>query len=867
MSTRTEFALNVSDILVLCAFGISQPLFDVLSKNSSFFVTHRTSTLGICLVTIGLCFILPGLLVAIEAMVSLSGVTKLRLTHSLFVAFLIAAAILPFTKGIPGISGGLKMVAVIVVSLAGSFAYLKFRTRRLSLVFLLPAVLIFPLLFLFHSPVSRLLFQASHWEQEAQNVRNPVPIVMVIFDEFPLSSLLNEKNLIDAIHYPHFASLAAESIWYRNATSVSDGTLNAVPAILDGLYPRLELGLLPNADDHPRNLFTFLGKSYQMNVHESNTRLCPVELCTEEKRIPLLQKIEGLAGDLFVIFLYTLLPTDLTYHLPSISNSHKDFLETEVHPASSLATLDRYHELMEWTGRPATFSAFVDSILPSNEPTLHFLHILLPHPPWQYLPSGKKYTFDDRIRGVVGPNEVGKDPDQWTSDPWPVTQAYQQHLLQVGFVDRLVGELVEHLRGVGLYESALLVIVADHGSSFRPGLSRRKPSPSNSPDILSVPLFIKLPQQTKGRIDDRNVETIDILPTIAELLNTKLTWKPEGQSFASTTLPEKSKKTFIDTFGKQIVVSANDYAGLDKVGYKIDLFGPVKDKEWLFRVGSNHEIVGRLLSSFDKIGTSQVRCEVDRVNHYSNVNPKGNFLITRLDGTIFDRRQSSSTPINLAIAINGVIQAVTTSFRERDSERFSALLPESAFRLGYNDVRVFITESSGGFVLHEVSKNNPPAYQWDSLVNFTTNGNGKLYQGLGWGEAEDVHTWTVARQAHLVFHLPAPKSSIILAARYFPYLVPGKVAAQKVRVIFNHQLVKEFQTSIPGYQDLTVLVPHECFTGTDVSVVTFEIPTAVAPAGIGEGPDLRPLGIAVRWLKLAPVEGSSRALSPRKTSG
>jgi chromate transport protein ChrA len=867
MSTRTEFALNVTDILVLCAFGISQPLFEVLSKNSSFFVTHRTSSLGICLVTIGLCFILPGLLVAVEAMVSLLGVTKLRLTHSFFVALLIAASVLPLTKGIPGLSGGQKLLAVISASLAGSFAYLKFRTRRFSLVFLLPAVLIFPLLFLFHSPVSRLLFHASHWEKEGHIVRNPVPIVMVIFDEFPLSSLLNEKNLIDAIHYPHFASLAAESIWYRNATSVSDGTLNAVPAILDGLYPRPELGLLPNADDHPRNLFTFLGKSYRMNVHESNTRLCPVELCTEEKRIPLSQRIEGLAGDLSVIFLYTLLPTDLTYRLPSISNSHKDFLETEVHPASHLATLDRYHELMEWTGRPAAFSAFVDSILPSNEPTLHFLHILLPHAPWQFLPSGKKFTFDDKIRGVFGPNEIGKDPDQWTSDLWPVTQAYQLHLLQVGFVDRLLGELVEHLRNVGLYESALVVIVADHGSSFRPGLSRRKPSPSNSPDILSVPLFIKLPQQTKGRIDDRNVETVDILPTIAELLNTKMTWKTEGQSFASSTLPEKPKKTFIVTSGEQFVVSANDYAGLDKVGYKINLFGPVEDKEWLFRVGSNHEIVGRLLSSFDKIGTSQFRCEIDRVNHYSNVNPKGNFLITRLDGTIFDRKESSLTPINLAIAINGLIQAVTTSFRERDSERFSALLPETSFRPGYNDVRVFITESSGGFVLHEVSKNIPPAYQWDSLVNFTTNGDGKLYQGLGWGRTEEDHTWTVARQAHLVFHFPAPKSSIMLSARFHPYLAPGKVSAQKVNVFFNRRLIKEFQTGDPGDQDLIVLVPYECFNDTGVSVITFEIPTAVAPASIGRGPDERLLGIALKWLKLSPVERLSRARPPRKTLG
>ena len=863
MKARTEFALNVTDILVLCAFGITQPLFQVLSKNSSFFVTHRSSSLGICLVAMGLSFFFPGLLVAVEALVSFSGITKLRVTHTLVVAFLIAAAILPFTKGIPGISGGLKMMAVISASLAGSFAYLKFRTRRFSLVFLLPAVLFFPLLFLFHSPVNRLLFQGSRWKQETHNIRSSVPIVMVIFDEFPLSSLLNEKNLIDAIHYPSFASLAAECTWYRNATSVSDGTLNAVPAILDGLYPKPVLALLPNADDHPRNLFTFLGKTYQLNVHESNTRLCPAELCEDQSKISLLRNVRVLVEDLSLIYLYVLLPSDLTHRLPSISNSFKDFLETKVDTVLNPDTLEPYHELMEWTGRPTAFSTFVDSVLPSNKPTLHFLHILLPHAPWQFLPSGKKYTFDDKIRGVVGPNEIGKDPDQWTSDPWPVTQAYQQHLLQVGFVDRLVGNLVKHLKDAGLYESALIVIVADHGSSFRPGLSRRKPSPSNYTDILSVPLFIKLPQQTKGHIDDRNVETVDILPTIAELLYTKMKGKTEGKSFASSALPEKPWKTFIVNSGEQIVLSANDYASLDKVGYKLALFGPVEDKEWLFRVGPNSEIVGRALSSFNKIGTSQAKCDIDLINHYNNVNSKGKFLMARIDGKILNQKQVSTTPVNLAVAINGVIQAVTTSFRERDTEQFSALLPESAFREGHNDVRVFMTQSSDNVALFEVSKNDLPAYQWNSLVKFAAEGNGKLFQGLGWSNADKDFTWTVANQAHLIFRLPTPRSPIILTVKYYPYLVSGRVATQTVRILFNHHLVKEFETAIPGYQELAALIPPEYFTGSDESIITFEIPTAVAPAGIGAGPDLRPLGIAVEWLKLTPVEGSSVSLPPQ----
>jgi hypothetical protein len=37
--------------------------------------------------------------------------------------------------------------------------------------------------------------------------------------------------------------------------------------------------------------------------------------------------------------------------------------------------------------RDEQFRAFVASIGPSRRPTLNFLHVLLPHHPWRYLPS------------------------------------------------------------------------------------------------------------------------------------------------------------------------------------------------------------------------------------------------------------------------------------------------------------------------------------------------------------------------------------------------------------------------------------------------------------------------------------------------
>ena len=48
-----------------------------------------------------------------------------------------------------------------------------------------------------------------------------------------------------------------------------------------------------------------------------------------------------------------------------------------------------------------------------------------------------------------------------------MAQSYQRHLLQVMFVDRLVGELIRQLQQENLYDSTLLVLTADHGASFR----------------------------------------------------------------------------------------------------------------------------------------------------------------------------------------------------------------------------------------------------------------------------------------------------------------------------------------------------------------------------------------------------------------
>ena len=70
----------------------------------------------------------------------------------------------------------------------------------------------------------------------------------------------------------------------------------------------------------------------------------------------------------------------------------------------------------------------------------------------------------------------------------------------------------------------------------------------------------------------------------------------------------------------------------------------------------------------------------------------------RLDG---EGLESGRLP--LAVSVNGRIAAVTRTYRDEDGVvRFSALVPESAFRPGANPVGVFVVSEDGGVVLERL---------------------------------------------------------------------------------------------------------------------------------------------------------------------
>ena len=173
---------------------------------------------------------------------------------------------------------------------------------------------------------------------EAKKAWNDVQVVVVVFDELPTTSLLDENGDIDAIRYPSFARLARTSTWFRRASGVHALSEHAIPAVLTGRYP--DPDLLPIASDHPRNLFTLLSGSLEMHVEEPFTSL--YRPATEDAIAQRIARARGLISDLSVVYLHVLLPREWATAVPPVTRAARPATRTPRHPACGSGARSRF---------------------------------------------------------------------------------------------------------------------------------------------------------------------------------------------------------------------------------------------------------------------------------------------------------------------------------------------------------------------------------------------------------------------------------------------------------------------------------------------------------------------------------------------
>ncbi len=671
---------------VLWAFAIAQPLFDVLGDTPAFFVARENTRLDIVVLALVAVVVGPLILLAIEAVALRVSPAAQRNVHSCFVALLTAIFALQVLTDLSDGPSALLILAAAAIGVAGAVVFVRAEAGRALLTVLSPAPLVFLVLFLAVSPVSRLVLEGS--EVEAAEVETPsTPVVVIVFDALTEFALEDGSGQINASRFPSFAALAKDSTWYRNANTVADFTDRAVPALLTGERPAR--GDVPTAASHPESLFTLLGGSYSVDVTEPVTDVCPESLCGgEEEAAPGFgRRMRDLASDLGLVSLHLMLPDDVAERLPPVDRSFGNFRELDTGAGEGVAA-ENFGALVALTERERQFADFLRRLRrrPPAGRHLTFLHVALPHDPYSLLPTGQRYP--ETLPGLPGLGS-GAPAGVWGSNEFLARQAFQRYLLQLGYADRMLGRTLSALKRGGAYDKALVVVTADHGVNFESGESHRAGTRGNLPQIAGIPLFVKAPGQREGRTSQGNVPITDVLATIADELGIALPWETDGRPAARAEnggevrlSPQSTQEDIPMPFGR--FVRRRDALARQMVAD----FGTSAGE--LFSHGTDADLVGRRTAALGP-GPSDARFELDAAGLFSEVDPRAPVVPAFVTGTL----TGVQTGARLAVSVAGRVAAVGRPFDDGDTRRFAVMVPPSAFAAGDNAIEVLTVTGSG----------------------------------------------------------------------------------------------------------------------------------------------------------------------------
>ena len=659
---RTEI-LRFLELFGVAGLAVAQPTFDLLTKNADLFTSRHIGAGELVLFVAALLLVPPALLYAVEVVVGVVAPGARRAAHAVVIAIPAGIFLEEAVKHASSIgSPWLAVIGVVGGVLIGALRY-RVPIVRIWLRFLAFAPVAFALLFLFSSSVSKVVIDHDTPQAKHVTIGSPHRVVWITLDEFPETSLLDGHGHVDAQLFPNFAQLEASSNWYRNSTTIAPFTLAAVPGMLTSSYPNATNGVAAVAANYPDSLFTLLGGTYRVNATEAFTVMCPAGICDDARHVGTFHGgIRGLVKDTAKLW--------------------REFAS----PKEAPKQLDVTRGLLASDPFPmGTAQRFVTSLSPDGvSPRLDFVHVLLPHWPWQYV-QGMQNTG-------VGRSVFGLSNNRWTT-AWTTRSAYERHLLQVQATDTFIGQVIAKLKAVGAWDESVVVVTADHGAGFIPGQPWRGLSDQNVAQVAWTPLFVKLPGQTRGLIDDRPARTVDILPTVADVLDVKIPWKAAGRSLLGTPRHDGQFKVLhwsldgkIKRDGRYNLVDGPTGFAQVLQARAVDALGDPALR--IYRTGPFGDLVGR---SVDGVGVdptpSTLALTVDQPEKFAAVQTRA-LLAPWLNVT--GLAQPGTDKVPLAVAVNGVVAAtVETVTSSPSSATWWASLPPQLFHDGANDVMVY----------------------------------------------------------------------------------------------------------------------------------------------------------------------------------
>jgi arylsulfatase A-like enzyme len=153
-----------------------------------------------------------------------------------------------------------------------------------------------------------------------------------------------------------------------------------------------------------------------------------------------------------------------------------------------------------------------------------------PHEPWD-TPEEYVSLYDDPYNGKE-PYSVIYGPSDYLTER-ELERMKARYAAEVTMVDRWLGNFLDKMDELKLFENTLLIVLSDHGVAHGEHGYTGKPSYVMWPEVTDIPFFICHPEGKRaGQTSDYYASTHDVAPTVLGFLGIEPSEPMEGQDLS-----------------------------------------------------------------------------------------------------------------------------------------------------------------------------------------------------------------------------------------------------------------------------------------------------------------------------------------------